>query len=58
MLGAQDLVRVLGTVRCSIDIRDADINDAVSSAGPQSGDENLPWVFSSVLVKVGRNWGV
>jgi hypothetical protein len=54
----QDLERVLGTVRCSIDVRDADIDDTISTAGPQSADENVPSVFASVLVRVARNWEV
>jgi hypothetical protein len=35
--------------------RDVNIDDAVSTAGPQSTDKNIPSVFDSVFVKVVRN---
>jgi hypothetical protein len=54
----QDLVGVLGMIRYSTDIFDLDIDDAVSYAGPQATDKNIPSVFASVLVKVARNWEI
>ncbi len=58
LMGVQDLVRVLGAVQHSVDIRDADINDAASLAGQQPADQNIPLAFASVLVKVAFDWVV
>jgi hypothetical protein len=55
-VGVQDLVRVLRSVRCGIDIRDADIDDAVSSTGPQYADYNIPAVLALVLATWWGNW--
>jgi hypothetical protein len=55
-VGVQDLVRVLGAVRHGINVHDVDINDAAGSAGPQPMDQNIPSVFTLVLMKFVLNW--
>jgi hypothetical protein len=39
-------------------VRDADMDDAVGSAGPQPTDQNIPSVFASLLMKVVLDWAI
>jgi hypothetical protein len=57
-VGGQDLLWVLGSVRRGIGIRDADIDDAVSSTGLQPMNQYITLVFASVFMEVASDCAI
>ncbi len=52
----QDLGWVPGPVGFGVNIGDADVDNAISAAGPKAADQHVSSVVTAILVKIARDW--